>query len=137
MFRKLLTIALPLALAIALPLAVTEADAGGGSKLLPKASRWSQIPENASKEEIKAICDAMIAHEDDSPLAMDDASMLYLHGKIHNVVCIKVDYYKALVLAKASGDAFTLKATLTYVHERTNAGVEKAIKALAKFEREQ
>jgi len=135
MFRKLLTIALPVVLALSLPLAVDDAFAKGGSKLLPKASLWSQIPENASKDEIQAICDAMIERQDSSPLGMMDASSLYMHGKIHNVSCVKVDYYKALVLAKSSGDAFTLKASLTYIGGKARDGVARAQAALAKFEK--
>jgi len=129
MFR-LLTLALPLALVIALPLSPASAE----SMLLPKSSLWTQIPENASKDEIKAICDKMIAREDASKIGQMDASTLYLHGKIHNVSCVKVDFYKALSLAKASGNAFTLRASLNYVRERANAGIAKAVTALAKFE---
>ena len=123
---------LALALAIALPLA--PASAGPGFKLLPKSSLRTQIPENASKDEIQAICDAMVDRQDASAIGRMDAATLYLHGKIHNVGCVKVDFYKALSLAKASGDAFTLRAALNYVRERANAGIPKAVSALETFE---
>jgi len=48
---------------------------------------------------------------------------------------IRVDYYKALVLAHDSGDAFTLKAALTFIRGRAAAGNDRAIKALAKYEK--
>lgn len=136
MFRKFLPIILSLAFAIALPLA-TEASAKSSFQLLPKSSLWSQIPQEASKDEIQAICDEMIARQDASAIGRMDASSLYMHGKIHGIACVKVDYYKALVLAKASGDAFTLKASLAYIKGKADSGVEKAIRALEKFAKEQ
>lgn len=132
MFRALLSIALPLALAI-VPLAATDAAAKSSFKLLPKTSLWAQIPENASKDEIKALCAEMIARQDASAQGMMDASSLYMHGMVMGVTCVKVDYYKALVLAKASGDAFTLKAALTYIDGKARNGVGKAQRAMEKF----
>ena len=128
-------IALVAIIALTLPLA-SETSAKSSFQLLPKASLWSQIPQDASKDEIQAICDEMIARQDASAIGRMDASSLYTHGKIHGVACVKVDYYKALVLAKASGDAFTLKATLTYIKGKADSGVEKAIRALEKFAKE-
>ena len=134
--RKLLTIALPLLLALG-PLAATDAAARSGFKLLPKTSLWAQIPQNGSKADFKAICDEMIARQNASAVGMMDASSLYMHGRIMGTSCVKVDYYKALTLAKASGDAFTLKAALTYIGGKARDGVGKAQRAMEKFEREQ
>ncbi|WP_421759746.1 hypothetical protein [Devosia sp.] len=114
---------------------ITEASAKGGSKLLPKQSLYNNIDSNASRDEIKALCAEIVARENASPVGMTDASGLYMHGKILGVTCLKVDYYKALVLAHDSGDAFTLKASLTYIRSRASSGVDKAIRALEKYER--
>jgi len=135
MFRALLTIALPLALALS-PLAATDAAAKSSFKMLPKSSLWSQIPMDGTKDDYKAICDEMVKRQDSSPIGMMDASSLYMHGMIMGVTCVKVDYYKALTLAKKSGDAFTLKAAVTYIGGKARDGVARAEKALEKFDRE-
>ncbi len=126
---------LVLGLVIATGAGITDAAAKGGSQLLPRQSLYNNIDPNASRDEIKALCAEIIARENASPVGMRDASSLYMHGKILGVSCLKVDYYKALVLARESGDAFTLKASLTYIRSRASAGVDKAIRALEKYER--
>lgn len=135
MFRKLLTIALPLAMALA-PLGASDAVAKSSFKLLPKTSLWAQIPQNAGKDEIKALCDEIVSRQDSSAIGRSDASMLYMHGMIMGVRCLKVDYYKALVYARDSGDAFTFKSAVTYIDGKSRGGTGSAQRALEKFDRE-
>lgn len=115
--------------------ATTEVAAKGGAQLLPKSSLYYKVTTTSTKAEIKAICDEMVARQDASSIGRQDASSLYMHGMIMGVSCVKVDYFKALVLARNSGDAFTLKATLTYIRDRAAGGNQKAINALAKYEK--
>lgn len=132
MFRKFLPTIMPLALVISLPLA-TEALAKSSSQLLSKQSRYSQVTPDMSKEQIKALCAEILAHQNDSPVAMTDAASVYLHGMIMGVTCAKTDYYKAYQLDHDAKDAFAAKATLTFIVERANAGNAKAIRALEKL----
>ncbi|WP_439600538.1 hypothetical protein [Devosia sp.] len=113
----------------------TEVAAKGGAQLLPKTSLYYKVSEARTEAEIKAICTEMVARQDASAIGRRDASSLYMHGKIKGVSCVKVDYFKALVLAHDSGDAFTLKAALTYIRDRAAGGNAKAISALEKFEK--
>jgi hypothetical protein len=133
MRHNILSSILVLGLVFASGAGVNQASAKGGSQ--PRQSLYNTIAPSASKDEIKAVCAEIIARENASPVGMMDASSLYMHGKILGVTCLKVDYYKALVLAHESGDAFTLKAALTYIRSRASAGVDKAIRALEKYER--
>jgi hypothetical protein len=107
-----------------------------GAQLLSKQSLYHRVTQSSSKEEIKAICAEIIARQNDSPVAMADAASLYKRGMIMGVSCAKVDYYKAFMLARDSGDAFVLKATLTFIRERVAAGVPRAVSAWEKIERE-
>jgi len=113
----------------------TEVSAKGGAQLLPKTSLYYKVAEASTEAEIKAICAEMVARQEASSIGRRDASSLYMHGKIKGVSCVKVDYFKALVLAHDSGDAFTLKAALTYIRDRAAGGNAKAITALEKYER--
>ena len=113
----------------------TAAAAKGGAQLLPKSSLYYKVTTASTKAEIKAICAEIVARQDASSIGRRDASSLYMHGMIMGVSCLKVDYFKALVLAHDSGDAFTLKAALTYIRDRAAGGNQKAINALAKYEK--
>lgn len=135
MRRNALPAILLAALALAPGAGITEVAAKGGSQLLPKQSRYNKVSTTSSKAEIKAICAEIVERQDGSSIGRRDASSLYMHGMIMGVTCLKVDYYKALVLAHDLGDAFTLKAALTYVRGRATAGVGKAIRAIEKYEK--
>ena len=113
----------------------TEVAAKGGAQLLPKSSLYTKVGTASTKDEIKAICAEIVARQDASAVGQTDASHLYMHGMIMGVSCLKVDYFKALVLARESGDAFTLKAALTYIRDRAAGGNAKAIRALEKYEK--
>jgi hypothetical protein len=113
----------------------TEVAAKGGAQLLPKSSLYTQVSTASTKAEIKAICAEIVARQDASSIGRRDASSLFMHGMIMGVSCLKVDYFKALVLARESGDAFTLKAALTYIRGRAEGGNTKAIRALEKYEK--
>jgi len=108
-------------------------QAAGGSKLLPKSSLWSQVKFDATPAEIKAICAEIIKREQTSRIAMLDASQLYLHGMMMGVQCAKVDYFRAWQLAHQAKDAFTEKATITFMTGRAEGGNEKAARALEKI----
>lgn len=109
--------------------------AGSGFLKLPKSSLWNGIAEDASEEDIKAICAEMIRREQSSPIGMADASSLYLHGQLHGYTCVKVDYFKAWQLAHQSGSSFTEKATLTFIRGRAEGGNDKAKAALIKIDK--
>ena len=113
----------------------SDVAAKGSAQLLPKSSLYYKVTTASTKAEIKAICAEIVARQDASSIGRRDASSLYMHGMIMGVSCLKVDYFKALVLAHDSGDAFTLKAALTYIRDRAAGGNQKAINALAKYEK--
>lgn len=115
--------------------AVTTEVTAKGFQLLPKTSLYYNVGEASTEAEIRAICSEIVARQETSPIGRRDASALYMHGKIKGISCVKVDYFKALVLAHDSGDAFTLKAALTYIRDRAAGGNAKAISALEKFEK--
>lgn len=99
MRRNALPAILLAALALAPGAGITEVAAKGGSQLLPKQSRDNKVSTTSSKAEIKAICAEIVERQDGSSIGRRDASSLDMHGMIMGVTCLKVDYYKALVLA--------------------------------------
>ena len=135
MRRNALPSILLAALALATGAGISEVSAKGGAQLLPKSSLYYKVSTTSTKDEIKAICAEIIERQEASAIGRRDASQLYMHGMIMGVSCLKVDYFKALVLARESGDAFTLKAALTYIRDRAAGGNAKAIRALEKYEK--
>lgn len=135
MRRNALPSILLTALALATGAGISEVSAKGGAQLLPKSSLYYKVSTTSTKDEIKAVCAEIIERQEASAIGRRDASQLYMHGMIMGVTCLKVDYYKALVLAHDSGDAFTLKSALTYVRGRAAGGITKAIRALEKYEK--
>jgi len=123
-------------LAVAVLATLPLAEAAAESRILPKTSLMYQVSATSTPAEIKAICAEIIKRQDQSPVAMIDASQLYLHGQLMGNKCGKVDYYKAFTYARASGDAFHLKATLTFIRGRAAGGNPRAVSALAKIEKE-
>lgn len=102
----------------------------------PANSLYREAVKGLTPEETRAMCDRIVSRQDAGRVGMHDAAFLYLNGGLHNAPCVKVDYYKAWQLARASGYAGMLQIVLDVIAERVAGGNQKAIMADARIRKE-
>jgi hypothetical protein len=135
----------------AVPFALTKARTTiaalkGGKQTTPAAKPRdvspASVPEGRSlyavavdtpPGKIPALCDAIIARQDHSKIAMQDAAHLYLHGMIMGVHCVKVDYARGVELLRKSGDKSGYDAELARLRDMAKSGNLLAESALRKL----
>lgn len=117
------------AVAIAILLAAATPSLAG--TLLPASSRYA-LAATLPADQIPALCDEIIAHQNDNPVAMGDAARLLFHGMLMGDKCVKSDKAKALDLLRKAGDRTTFNTFLRILQEKAAAGNAAAISALAK-----
>ena len=84
-------------------------------------------------DKIPALCDKIVARQDTDTVGMTDAAQLYFHGQLMGVHCVRVDYVKALTLAKKAGDRDAYNTYLRLIKNKAEDGNPLAQTALDKL----
>ena len=108
-------------------LATTSALAGQG--LSPKSLYVEAA--TTPPDKIPALCRRIIARQDVDKVGMTDAAQLYFQGQLMGVHCVRVDYVKALTLAKMAGDKDAYNTYLHVLKNKADDGSPLAQAALA------
>ena len=124
---RLFTAALAAGLLLAAP-----AFARNYGEIVPRTSAMYKA-DTTPADKIPALCAKIIADQNKSKVAMEDAGTLLFHGEMMGQHCVTVDYVKALTLEQKAGDMVQYSAFVKILRGRAATGNPGAVSAMEKL----